>query len=578
MPDKLSPETERRIRDLCGKISVALNLDPEGQRELSALMEKKLQAYLSGGEKLSEEDALLLVREHFGDPEVIKTMLQSVHFTAAGASLARRIGAILALTLFAGLAGYCLQLGLRLGNLAIFGNAGLFLGWKESFALLCEAALFAGVLLHWRKRLRRGEKPWFLTAGPFTFAGVITALLCLDTLIPFLVCLDVPRLLNIPPGMLSEMQGLGTYRENHHLSLYWQMLSLFKPISPSTFSGILYGILSLAYTIFQCAAWFWWCADSTRNRSGIVLTAGAWALFTFLITTFQPAPMFPWDRTAGQFVFRVDWNNMVSDVPGLFYGYVFFLVLAYVLYGLLSLASARPVGRGEKHPSGPPLREANTLVSFSRSLGAIAIVYLGVEAVKWGYLTLSDRVLSPGAVYHRAAEPLLALGFLAFSLLLPWIMLLSWRGRMDDGRRVWFATLSPLVFLSAILFLGILLPGPVLSRGSVEGFLHVMYTSGNFWNVMTPLIFQCLVWLWWLDHAQKRKGGMVYAAFAWMGYNTLVSLLQHFNLISTQFRGPEFIVPVIGYSAVPAVLSLGLYMLSRRIGLFGGENAHPVLT
>ena len=79
MDDNLSPEMVERLRELCRKITVAHNIDEEIQRELCSHMEDKLRAYLSGEEKLTEADALILVREHFGDADNLKRLLRNVH-------------------------------------------------------------------------------------------------------------------------------------------------------------------------------------------------------------------------------------------------------------------------------------------------------------------------------------------------------------------------------------------------------------------------------------------------------------------------------------------------------------------
>ena len=102
MPEYISPETVERIRALCRQISVAHNLDDEIQRELFSHMEDKLLGYLSGEEKVTEEDAFILMREHFGKPEVIKSMLNETHGMQATVSLMRRLGAIAVASLAVG--------------------------------------------------------------------------------------------------------------------------------------------------------------------------------------------------------------------------------------------------------------------------------------------------------------------------------------------------------------------------------------------------------------------------------------------------------------------------------------------
>ncbi len=93
MADPLKSDTREEIRALCKKISVAHNLDEEIQEELYGHMEDKLSAYLNGEEAVTEEDAFILVREHFGDPSALKGLLQDVHAFEAQVSLARRLAA-----------------------------------------------------------------------------------------------------------------------------------------------------------------------------------------------------------------------------------------------------------------------------------------------------------------------------------------------------------------------------------------------------------------------------------------------------------------------------------------------------
>ena len=80
MPEtNISAETQESIQKFCLKISIAYDLDEEIQEELSSHIEDKLLMYLNGELKLSEQDALVLVREHFGKPEHIRSLLEEVH-------------------------------------------------------------------------------------------------------------------------------------------------------------------------------------------------------------------------------------------------------------------------------------------------------------------------------------------------------------------------------------------------------------------------------------------------------------------------------------------------------------------
>ena len=96
MVESLRPKTQDQVRTLCRKISVAHDLDPEIQDELYGHMEDKLLAYLNGEEPVTEDDAFILVREHFGDPAVLKGLLQDVHAHEVHVNLARRLAAAFA--------------------------------------------------------------------------------------------------------------------------------------------------------------------------------------------------------------------------------------------------------------------------------------------------------------------------------------------------------------------------------------------------------------------------------------------------------------------------------------------------
>ena len=80
MPEEtISPAARDSIRTFCRKITVTYDLDEEIQEELYGHIEDKMLGYLSGEEKLTEDDAFVLVCEHFGDSETVKVLLHEVH-------------------------------------------------------------------------------------------------------------------------------------------------------------------------------------------------------------------------------------------------------------------------------------------------------------------------------------------------------------------------------------------------------------------------------------------------------------------------------------------------------------------
>jgi len=64
-------QTIKKIRALCQELAVRQGLNDEARDELCNHLEEKLTGYLNGEVKISEEDALCLVRAHFGDADQI---------------------------------------------------------------------------------------------------------------------------------------------------------------------------------------------------------------------------------------------------------------------------------------------------------------------------------------------------------------------------------------------------------------------------------------------------------------------------------------------------------------------------
>lgn len=67
MDKPLSQETQSQIRALCESIAQRDQLGHDVQEELCAHIEDKMLGYLAGKEAVTEDDALLLATEHFGD-------------------------------------------------------------------------------------------------------------------------------------------------------------------------------------------------------------------------------------------------------------------------------------------------------------------------------------------------------------------------------------------------------------------------------------------------------------------------------------------------------------------------------
>jgi len=251
MNNPLNDDTQQKARDLARKITVAHDLDPEIQEELYGHIEDKLLAYKSGEERISDEDAFILVREHFGDAKVLRSMFAEVHEAAATLTLGRLIGAACVITLavawlckllalpFQGLALYLIEHGATSG--AVMPPVAFLLYHAMVPVLPIGVAL---AFVHWRKRLEAGKRPWFYRWSKWDFLRCGTLLFAA---IPFTPSFDL-----VPFHVLSPE------------------LAAFEATNMQA---------AIAAWIIQCSvcvAWLWWCGAELRRPSTVFYSLGAW--------------------------------------------------------------------------------------------------------------------------------------------------------------------------------------------------------------------------------------------------------------------------------------------------------------
>ena len=87
MPEDILPSITKRLESICRRASA--DADEQVQRELMGHLHDKLLAYLNGQEKLTQEDALLLVERHFGNAAILRRQLLAVHKSSPTAALKR---------------------------------------------------------------------------------------------------------------------------------------------------------------------------------------------------------------------------------------------------------------------------------------------------------------------------------------------------------------------------------------------------------------------------------------------------------------------------------------------------------
>lgn len=91
MPEQLNESAIQQIRQIVRQLARKKGLSPEEAEEIGGHLEDKLLAYLRGEERITQEDALLLARAHFGDAAGIAQQLADGAAAAPEVQRARKI-------------------------------------------------------------------------------------------------------------------------------------------------------------------------------------------------------------------------------------------------------------------------------------------------------------------------------------------------------------------------------------------------------------------------------------------------------------------------------------------------------
>ncbi|MBL7648104.1 MAG: hypothetical protein JNK74_18120 [Candidatus Hydrogenedentes bacterium] len=251
MNTPLNDDTQQKARELARKITVAHDLDPEIQEELYGHIEDKLLAYKSGEELVSDEDAFILVREHFGDAKVIRGLLRGVHAGAFQASLMRKV---LALTLVA----CSVRVGFSLARELSIAAAGLYeSGAGVLFCILSSLLIFeitalgtlAFVLRRWKQAERSERELWFVRWSLPRMTSWLIVAVAMSWLIPAV-------------SISVSIDELG--------------------FEPSRTSLGLMASTMICTQMLWCAIWFWWADSGSRTLTKNVVIGLSWAAYSLL--------------------------------------------------------------------------------------------------------------------------------------------------------------------------------------------------------------------------------------------------------------------------------------------------------
>lgn len=182
MNTPLNNDIQRKARELAERITVAHDIDPEIQEELYGHIEDKMRAYCSGEESVSQEDALILAREHFGDGAALRGLLHGVHFEAVEMSFLRRVLVLALLTT-------CAIVLTRILTVTLMQTIHPFGGDRPPIVQMLLRSLILGgylsggptllvlLLHHWKRQFNKGESPWLChLSNPFLATMSVLAL------------------------------------------------------------------------------------------------------------------------------------------------------------------------------------------------------------------------------------------------------------------------------------------------------------------------------------------------------------------------------------------------------------------
>jgi hypothetical protein len=265
--DEVKPLSEKsagEIEALARQISVAHRLDAEIQAELRGHVEDKVRGYVNGEVRVSEADALLLAKAHFGEAEVIRGMFRRVHGAAHAVSLGRRLAAAVVASQVVVMVMASLNVLRTLlidypvahfaeetQSRSILGGPILFEFFFSALAVLVLWRIFA----FWRKREREGRRLWF---EAYSIVGMIVVVICAYVLTDVLSSFLRPTSWFIfsPTMQHYEQATFAVQMGGQYFFAFW--------------------LFSRCCTGATALLWIWWVDGEPRTRRAQVYTLIFW--------------------------------------------------------------------------------------------------------------------------------------------------------------------------------------------------------------------------------------------------------------------------------------------------------------
>ncbi len=298
-----------KISRFCDTITKSYDLDTDIREELCGHIEDRLLEYQDEHTTLSEEDAFVLVREHFGDPAEVRKLLGAVHGDQAKGSFLRRLAAVFAATIVLETVMLLSMGGIDLMATSIdhifFGFVRDIFGqrfmpfFSLSFIVNTAGLLFAPLIFffmirHWQKRIDKGQDVWFRSLSLKKIIAIIILLFIVQSLSPTIVQLRdntvFDALRNAPAKINKSAVPAHSYFDVFIKVMNVPGIALFLNLNRPIFwfPPAYYGLILFI--------WLWWCDTPRKRLKTLFITGGVWLAYMRIIPLFLPIPSFFWSE------------------------------------------------------------------------------------------------------------------------------------------------------------------------------------------------------------------------------------------------------------------------------------------
>ncbi len=183
MSETIGNDLLKKLTVLSKEIAKQNGLARGQQKELFAHMEFKLSGYLHGAETITEDDALTLVREHFGTPEHIGNLYREAEDMEIQISLWRKMAAVFMTTIPV---VYGITILINAFSVLLFDShdqISLLIMLPTLIPVVLLYFLLFSHLKRWKTELKEGAQPWFIKMRADKLALSALGLVILSSLV-----------------------------------------------------------------------------------------------------------------------------------------------------------------------------------------------------------------------------------------------------------------------------------------------------------------------------------------------------------------------------------------------------------